>query len=47
MKIQSLMFINQKYIKNFDLLGINFHTVTKSLLLKISDEYENKDFRII
>lgn len=47
MKIQLLIYINQKYIKNLDLLDINFHTVTEPLLLKISNECKNKDFRII
>ncbi len=34
-KMQMSSQINQKHVKNSDLLGINFHTVTKQELVKI------------
>lgn len=42
-----LMLINQKYVKNIDLLGINFHTVTQSFNLKSSNKHQNNYFQIV
>lgn len=36
------MSINQKYVKNSDLLGANFHTVTKRLSFKKKIRYDIK-----
>lgn len=47
MKIKSLMLINQKHAKNFDLLDRNFHTVTQPSSIKSSIEYFATDFPII
>lgn len=38
------MSINPKHVENFDLLGMNFHTVTKSLMSKLPIEYQNSYF---
>jgi len=38
-KMQMSSPINQKHVKNSDLLGMNFHTVTNQELVKMKIDY--------